>query len=79
MNKQFVAKMMQAKKMQYQEFKEIMPEPMAKRIASLENELVEIGKEYFMSASVEGESGHQEDDSKNDSKKNFKAHKVTIE
>jgi len=79
MNKQFVAKMIQVKKMQYQAFKEIIPEPMAKRIASFEKELVAIGKEYYMSASVEGEREHKEDDSKNDLKKNFKAHKVTIE
>ena len=48
MNKQFVVKMMQAKQMEYQALKEIMPECMVNRIENLENELVAIAKEYFM-------------------------------
>jgi len=95
MNKQFVNKMLQAKQLQYEAFKEIMPEPMVKKIESLGNELVEIGKEYFMSVSFKCENIHQEsnsktnsntntktdskNNSKNDSKIKTKSHKVIIE
>lgn len=76
MNRQFVIKMMQAKQLQYEAFKEIMPEPMAKRIDHLESDLIDIGKEYFMSAVFNNENGFQESDtecdSKDDSKRNSK-------
>ncbi len=49
MNKQFVVKMMQAKQMEYQALKELIPECVVNRIENLENELVAIAKEYFMS------------------------------
>jgi hypothetical protein len=45
MNKIFIEKMMQAKCLQYEALKEIMPEKMVNRIRSIENELIDIGKE----------------------------------
>lgn len=75
MNKQFVVKMMQAKKLQYEAFKEIMPEPMANRIIKLENEIFEIGKEYFMSGVYEASKNQQNESSETKAK----TRKVTIE
>lgn len=48
MNRQFVMKMMQAKQLEYEALKEIMPDPLVNRISSLERELIDFGKEYFM-------------------------------
>lgn len=48
MNRQFVVKMMQAKQLEYEALKEIMPECMVNRIENLESEFVAIAKEYFM-------------------------------
>jgi hypothetical protein len=50
MNRQFVKKMVQAKRLEYQALKEIMPEKLAKRVAKLEGELLEFGKELVMTA-----------------------------
>lgn len=49
MNKQFIIKMMQAKQLQYEAFKEIMPEGIVKRIEKLENELIELARDCFAS------------------------------
>lgn len=48
MNKHFAMKMIQAKQLQYQALKEIMPENMLNRLQAMEYELLEFGKEYFM-------------------------------
>lgn len=47
MNKQFVMKMVQAKKLQYEAMREILPEGILKRVEHLEGELLELGKECF--------------------------------
>jgi hypothetical protein len=75
MNKQFVVKMMQAKQMEYQALKEIMPECMVNRIENLENEFVTIAKEYFMS--VMNDTSKSADSSTKAS--DTKVRKVTIE
>lgn len=76
MNRTFAVKMMQAKKLQYEAMKEIMPEALAKRVTSLENEIFELGKEFFMSAMTgTGESSQSEE---MDNTVN-KPHKITIE
>ncbi len=49
MNRHFVVKMMQAKQMEYQALKEIMPECMVNRVEKVEDELIAIAKEYFVS------------------------------
>lgn len=49
MNKQFVMKMMQAKQLQYEALKEIIPEKMLKRLTKMEDELFEVGKEFLFS------------------------------
>jgi len=74
MNKQFVLKMMQAKQLQYQALKEVMPEALLNRIAKIENELMDLGKECFM-AMMNNPSGDQAANSKSKSK----VQKVTIE
>lgn len=48
MNKEFVIKILQAKQLQYEAIKEVMPENILNRIENIENELLAIGKEYFM-------------------------------
>ncbi|MDF2484473.1 MAG: hypothetical protein K0R46_641 [Herbinix sp.] len=75
MNKQFVVKMMQAKQLEYQALKEIMPETMVNRIEKLENEVVDIAKEYFMAR-----MNHTKDDTQTSAKdSNSKVRKVTID
>lgn len=49
MNKEFVTKMLQAKQMEFQALKEILPENLVNRIEKLEYEIVDIAKEYFTS------------------------------
>jgi hypothetical protein len=75
MNKQFVVKMMQAKQMEYQALKEIMPECMVNRIENLENEFVVIAKEYFMSMMNGSSKGSDSSAKASDTK----VRKVTIE
>jgi negative regulator of genetic competence, sporulation and motility len=78
MNKEFMKKMIQAKQLEYEAFKEILPEPAAKRIAKLETELLEFGKEYFMTVMFDGKGANKE--AKNTaSDANGKVRKVTIE
>jgi hypothetical protein len=68
-------KMMQAKQMEYEALKEIMPEPVMNRISSLEKELIDFGKEYFMTVvcTDKKESMSAQPESKS------KTRKVTIE
>lgn len=47
MNKQFILKMLQAKHLQYEAMKEILPEGVLNRIKSIETELLDIVTEYF--------------------------------
>ncbi|MDF2908351.1 MAG: hypothetical protein K0R34_3672 [Herbinix sp.] len=75
MNKQFVVKMMQAKQMEYQALKEIMPECMVNRIENLENEFVAIAKEYFTSMMKDTNKGTASSTKAPDTK----VRKVTIE
>jgi hypothetical protein len=75
MNKQFVVKMMQAKQMEYQAIKEIMPECMVNRIENLENEFVAIAKEYFMTMMNDTSKGTNSSTKASDTK----VRKVTIE
>jgi hypothetical protein len=75
MNKQFMIKMMQAKQLEYEALKEILPESMVKRVEKLEGELVETAMELFVTMSKQTETNI------NSSKKdaNNKVRKVTIE
>jgi len=75
MNKQFVVKMMQAKQLEYEALKEVLPESMVKRVEKLEGELAETAMELFMTMSKNAEANS------NSSMKdtNSKIRKVTIE
>lgn len=75
MNKQFVHKMVQAKRLEYQALKEVMPERMVKRITKLENELMDFGKEFIMT--IASETQKESHEAASDTKS--KTHKVTIE
>ena len=75
MNKQFIIKMIQAKKLQWEAFKEIMPEPVVNRIMKLQDEIYEIGKEYFMESVFEENKSRPEGTAESKSK----PHKVNIE
>lgn len=75
MNKQFVFKMMQAKQLEYQALKEIMPEQVVNRIKKIEKEVLDIGKEYFMTVMSDSKKDNQTTASDTKSK----THKVTIE
>lgn len=75
MNRQFVKKMLQAKQLEYQALKEIMPEKMAKRVTKVEGELMELGKEFFMTMLCDEPNDNQ----KSDSDAKPKTRKVTIE
>lgn len=74
MNRQFVVKMLQAKQLEYQALKEIIPEPVVNRIEKLELELVEIAKEYFCTVMNGTDTKEQETTSEK-----TKTRKVTIE
>lgn len=76
MNKQFVVKMMQAKQLEYEALKEVLPESMVKRVEKLESELAETAMELFMAMSKDT-STTKSNSSKNDT--NSKVRKVTIE
>jgi hypothetical protein len=73
MNKKFVTKMMQAKQLQYEALKEIMPEKVAVKVERLENELLDIGKEYIMAVI------NTKNDKPDNQDKGSKTRKVTIE
>lgn len=47
MNKQFVQKILQAKQLEYEALKEIMPEKIVNQLDALEDELLEYAREYF--------------------------------
>jgi hypothetical protein len=70
-----MVKMIQAKQLEYQALKEIMPELMVNRIEKLENELMELAKEYFMSMM----SGTKDRHETTDTAAKSKVRKVTIE
>ena len=74
MNKQFMIKMIQAKKLQYEALMEILPEGMVKRVEHLEGELLELGKECFVAL-----MDMPKDKSSNPSESKSGTRKVTIE
>lgn len=75
MNKQFMMKMLQAKQLEYEALKEIMPEPMVKKVAELEKDLVDFGKEYFMTVLC----ADKKQEATSETKTNTKVRKVTID
>lgn len=61
MSKQFVQKILQAKQLEYEALKEIMPEKIVNKLDALEDELLEYAREYFRAvvrnkANQEGET-----------------------
>jgi endo-alpha-1,4-polygalactosaminidase (GH114 family) len=75
MNKEFIIKILQAKQLQYEALKEVMPENMLNRIVNIENELIAIGKEYFMKVIIN--PSNNDNESTSDTKASIR--KVTIE
>ncbi|MBB2184405.1 hypothetical protein H0486_16110 [Lachnospiraceae bacterium MD1] len=75
MNKAFIIKMMKAKKMQYEALKEIIPEKMVNKISDLENEVIDLVKEYAMSEFTETKCKNNT----SEETASKKVHKVTIE
>jgi endo-alpha-1,4-polygalactosaminidase (GH114 family) len=74
-NKEFIIKILQAKQLQYEALKKVMPENMLNRIVNIENELIAIGKEYFMKVIINPSNNNNE--STSETKANIR--KVTIE
>lgn len=74
MNKQFMVKMIQAKQLEYQALKEVLPENTVDRITKMENDLADIAKECFMTMMRE-----DMDEAQNEKQSDNKIHKVTIE
>lgn len=56
MNREFVVKMMKAKKLEFEAIKEIMPEKMASQINDLEKVMLELVKECILSELTEEEA-----------------------
>ncbi len=75
MNKQFMVKMLQAKHLEYEALKEVMPECMAKRVNKIGEELLEVAMEYFK-ATYQG-TGDEKQESENGAKS--RVNKITIE
>jgi hypothetical protein len=75
MNKEFMVKMLQAKQLEYEALKEIMPECMVKRVNKLGEELLEVTMDYFKAAyqKAEDEKSDSEDGAKS------RVNKITIE
>lgn len=46
MNKEFMIKIMQAKKLEYEALKSVLPEKMSGRIEKVEKEIIEIAKDF---------------------------------
>ncbi len=57
MNKQFLLKLLQAKQMEYQAFKELVPPILAQRIDIFEKELTDLAREFLAGADHPGTSG----------------------
>jgi hypothetical protein len=76
MNRQFIIKLLQAKQLEYEALKEIMPESMLVRIEKFEKELFELAKEYYINVFLNSSEGT--DDSIGGVKKSS-VRKVTIE
>ncbi len=75
MNKEFVVKMLQAKQLEYEALKEIMPEVMVKKMNKLGDELLEVAMSYFKTVyqKTEDEKQASEDGTKS------RVNKITIE
>ncbi len=75
MNREFVVKMMQAKKLEYEAFKEILPEKMVNKISTLESDIIDIMKECIMS----GYTGYETNKRKSEEPTAKKLKKIVIE
>ncbi len=75
MNREFVKKMIQAKKLEYEALKEIMPEKLENRISGLEHDMMDIMKECVIS----GFTGYENNKNKSDEPTEKKIKKVNIE
>ena len=75
MNKQFMVKMLQAKQLECEALKEIMPECMVKRVNKLGEEILEVAMDYFKTVyqKTEDEKMTSEDGTKS------RVNKITIE
>ena len=81
MNREFIEKMVAAKKLEYEALKSIMPERMGACVQKVESEVMETIKEYMMSQWMGNHGGmdaKENKDIKNTTDKS-KAHKINIE
>lgn len=70
MNREFVIKMMQAKKLEFEALKEILPESVGNHINNLENEVFSMVKDYIVTElSKEGSCMKQWEEKKETDKK----------
>lgn len=76
MNKQFILKLLQAKQLEYEALKEIMPETMLAGIEKFEKELFELGKECCMRLFI---NPSENTDNSGEENKKSSIRKVTIE
>lgn len=75
MNREFVVKMMKAKKLEFEAIKEIMPEKMASQISELEKVMLELVKECILSELTKEEA----DEGKYRKSTDKKVQKVVVE
>ena len=75
MNKEFAVKLLQAKRMEYQAFQELLPKPVIRRIKRLETELISAVRECIFD---EADHSAQAEASKT-SDTGRKSKKITIE
>lgn len=68
MNKEFMIKIMQAKKLEYEALKSVLPEKMSGRIEKVEKEIIEIAKDFavaeFCSADLKEQNPQKKEEKK---------------
>lgn len=77
MRREFIIKLMQAKKLEYEALKELMPEKIENHINDLEREIISTVKEYIFSEFMDDENNKKQTTTGKSNKE--KVQKVTIE
>lgn len=78
MNHKFVVKMMQAKKLEYEAIKELMPEPVEQMFDKMEKEAVETIKEFAMKCFFEEEEFNSQHSENKESDPKVKKVKIEV-
>lgn len=74
MNRAFMVKILQAKHLEYEALKEIMPECMVMRVKKFEEELLEVAMDYFKAACQKADKENAPEDAAKS-----RVNKITIE